>query len=349
MTRMIPLLLLLASAGCTATAEPPPPPTERAPATDAASSTPQPDKPPPAEPAPPPPPTLSPPADAHDPTASDALWLYDHGGDVQTDLLTGQPDPELQALMMDVIQTTPAFKAALDREGLGMVLVDISDPRQVVHAEINADWETFTASLSKIAVLLGVVNTAHQQKNPDLLVQHKEAMDQMIKWSSNQHAIELFGVFGHEAISGAVREHGLYDDERGGLWWTRSSAKSPSVKTGTNVAGTARMVARYFLMMEQGKLVTPDDSRFIKSVLNNAALAIFSQGIQKAYPDVTYYGKPGIYGEAVAEGLLIEGPNTRYVMAILTTGLDYQDPVIGEFGEKLHAKMRERHPEPFTP
>ena len=275
------------------------------------------------------------------PAGPERLSLFDQKGDLELDLW-GPPDATLQAQVDAMLRARAPFAKALASEQLSLVLVDLTRPNQLATATVRPDWETFPASLGKIAILLGVVDKARTTNHPEELVTLRPSMDRMIKASSNEDASALFAWAGHASIVDAVARHHLYDEKTGGLWWTPSAPWPKSPKEQLRIAATARQVARYFLMMEQGKLVSPDDSRTIKGVLRNAGLALFSQGIQKRFGDTQYYGKPGILGKEIAEGMLIESPGARYIVAIVMKGHDKDDPAFQEFGQALHAMMLER-------
>lgn len=269
------------------------------------------------------------------------LSLYDAQGDLATDLW-GPTDATLQEQINQLVSARPVFAKALADEQLSLVMVDLTNPKQLATAAVRPDWETFPASLGKIAILLGVVDKARAHE-PSQLVTLRPSMDRMIKASSNEDASALFTWAGHDAIVAAVARHKLYDAQAGGLWWTPSAPFPKSPKEKLRISATARQVARYFLMMEQGKLVSPDDSRLIKAVFHNAGLALFSKGIQKRFGDTDYFGKPGILGKEIAEGMLIEAPGARYIVAIVMKGLDKDAPEFQELGQALHALVLERH------
>lgn len=331
----------IALLGCRSAAEPPPP----APADAEQEAAPQ--EPVPAVEAPAPElsaPSLQPPPDAHPLDAEDALWLYDSGGDTTTELLSREldVDTELQADMLAVVNSIPEFRRALASDRLGLFLVDLNDPLNLRVATVRPDWETFTASLSKIAVLLATVQKARDDDDPDLLVRRKEELDLMIKRSKNPATMAIFGEVGFEAMRDSVYRYHLYDDELGGLWWTPNH-NNRTAKTRGSITATPRMATRYFLMMEQGRLLDAEGSRTIKAILKQRALAVFSRGIQAAYPEVVYYGKCGILDTAISEVMLIEAPDTRYIFTILSRGLpDYKSPILRRFGRDLHAMMKLR-------
>ncbi len=288
--------------------------------------------------------SLQPPSDAHPLDAEDALWLYDSGGDTTTELLSEELeiDAELQADMLAVVNSIPEFRRALASDRLGLFLVDLNDPLNLRLATVRPDWETFTASLSKIAVLLATVQKARDDDDPDLLVRRKEELDLMIKRSKNPATMAIFGEVGFEAMRDSVYRYHLYDDQLGGLWWT-PNYNNRTVKTRGSITATPRMATRYFLMMEQGRLLDAEGSRTIKAILKQRALAVFSRGIQAAYPEVVYYGKCGILDTAISEVMLIEAPDTRYIFTILSRGLpDYKSPILRRFGRDLHAMMKRR-------
>jgi hypothetical protein len=165
----------------------------------------------------------------------------------------------------------------------------------------------------------------------------------MIKGSSNEAAISLFSEVGHARIRDAAAAHQLYDEQLGGIWWVPRASFPMSPKTGVKICATSRKVARYFVLMEQGRLNNPSDSRRIKDVLHNAKLALLHGGVVKAEPGARYYGKPGVLHDAVSEGMLIEGAVVRYIVAVITEGTDYRDPGWKDFGTALHTLMRARH------
>ncbi|MFT7520150.1 MAG: hypothetical protein ACI9MC_002294, partial [Kiritimatiellia bacterium] len=143
------------------------------------------------DPQPPAAPVLPPPGDAT------KIWMYDQAPDSTFDLW-GETDPELQAQIETVVQRAPVFRRALAQKRLSLVVVDITDAHNPKYASIRPDWEIFTASLSKIAIMLGVVHEARKTNNPQLLVDTKGQLDEMIKMSSNQDAIRLFHKVGFE-------------------------------------------------------------------------------------------------------------------------------------------------------
>jgi beta-lactamase class A len=279
------------------------------------------------------------------------LWLYGKTSGPPEELW-GDNDPEMQAMVEKELAKIPLLSKANDDGRLSLAVVDITNPDAIRYTFIQPDHEVFTASLSKLAVLLGVISKIRASGHPEKLEELRPQLDQMIKMSSNEDAIALFKWAGHSAIRDALYAHKLYDDDKGGLWWTLASAHKPeqlSHKEHLAICGTSRQVARYLLQMEQGRLVSPEDSRTIKDVTHNSSLVIFSQGIKKAFPHIEYYGKPGIYGTTVAEGLLIESKNVHYILVALTQGMDYQAPAFGDFGRGIHAAMEARHAPSPTP
>src|SRR6185295_6304686 len=92
------------------------------------------------------------------------LWLV--GKESQPEELWGTPDPALQKAIEHAVAQSEAFSRIDEEAHLSMALVDITDPAEIRYAFIRPDWETFTASLSKIAVLLGVVNKVKAGGDP---------------------------------------------------------------------------------------------------------------------------------------------------------------------------------------
>ena len=256
-------------------------------------------------------------------------------------------DEELTQQMSTLLEESDLLEKLHRRERLSMVLVDITNPDDLHVAMIRPDWERFTASLSKIVVLLGTVTKVNGNEREWRKVQ--ERAEDMIKGSSNKAAISLFDWVGHKAIRDATYAHGLYDDARGGIWWVPRSSFPKSPKTDLKICATTREVARYFILMEQGRLNHEADSRTIKGVLYNSKLALLHGGVVREEPGTRYYGKPGILHESVSEGMLIEGDRVRYIVALITEGTDYKDERWQDFGQELHKLMLSRHPETAPP
>ena len=270
------------------------------------------------------------------------LWLYDQGGDLNEDLW-GAPDPELTKMVLGILEKAPMLARAYSEQRFSLALVDITVPDRLRYTLLRPDWEIFTASLSKIAVLLGVIHKVQQKGALARFSQVQKRANQMIKFSSNKQASYLFRWAGFDYIRDGLHSQGLYHKKTGGLWWTPSGAYPRSPKQQLRICGTARQVARYLLLMEQGRLISPEGSQLIKGVLHNSTLAIFFRGIKKVEPKAKYYGKPGILRSSISEGMLIEGESTRYILAVLTEGTDDKNLSFRLFGEHLHRAMMERH------
>jgi beta-lactamase class A len=277
------------------------------------------------------------------PPAPRVMTLALHGTEgEQADPLGLPPDPVLTQDLEAIIKDSDLLSRIHRHGKLSMVLVDITDPANMKTAMIQPDWETFTASLSKIVVLLGTVKKVNQ--NPHDWGKVEERAEDMIKGSSNKAAISLFEWTGHKTIKEVTYAHGLYDDALGGIWWVPRTSFPQSPKKGLKICATARQVARYFVLMEQGRLNNPEDSKTIKGVLHNSKLALLHGGVVREEPATRYYGKPGVLHDAVSEGMLIEGDRVRYVVSVISIGTDYKDERWQDFGQELHKLILKHHP-----
>ena len=252
------------------------------------------------------------------------------------DDLWGSPDAELQRQVTELLEVNPMLGRAHSEDRVSVALVDLSDPDDLDYALIRPDWEVFTASMSKIAVLLGVVSKGGYEPV-------RSRMDDMIKRSDNDQTNWLFWWAGHEEITSALYAHRLYDDTTGGLWWTPTYRSTPnSPKSGLMICGTARQAARYLLLMEQGKLINPDSSKVIKDVLRNSGLAVLFPGIREIDKAARYYGKPGVYNGYVSEAMLVESGPVRYILVVITRGTVYRHPDFYAFGAAVHRLIQTR-------
>ena len=252
-------------------------------------------------------------------------------------LLWGEPDADLQRQVTEVLSANPMLGKAHAENRVSVALVDLSDPNDIAYALVRPDWEVFTASMSKIAVLLGVVSKGGYEPV-------RSRMDDMIKRSDNDQTNWLYWWAGHDAITSALYAHDLYDDATGGLWWTPTYRSTPnSPKSGLMICGTARQAARYLLLMEQGRLIDSESSKVIKDVLRNSGLAVLFPGIREIDKSARYYGKPGVYEGYVSEAMLVESGAMRYILVVITKGTVYKHPDFYAFGAAVHRLISSRN------
>ncbi len=239
-------------------------------------------------------------------------------------LVFPKPDPALQRGLERIVNRPP-FKKYVDRNDLSVVLVDVTQPARIRFAGIQADEMRYAASLPKIAVLLTAFDLIDRKRirySPQL----KSQLEDMIRYSSNRAASDTIKLVGFENIARVLRDprYRLYDPARkGGLWvgkdyggslgyWKRDPLHHLSH------GATARQVARFLLMMEEGSLVSPWASREMKEIMSKPGIHHkFVKGLETNRPGSEIYRKSGTWKEWHADAALVERDGRKYIAVAL--------------------------------
>jgi beta-lactamase class A len=161
------------------------------------------------------------------------------------------------------------MSAALRDRSLAVALVDLSRPGEIYYAGLNDDHMMYAASLPKIGILLALT---------EALDRGEVAWDDSFRWritkmitiSSNADANWAAKLVGLRGIARVLRDprYCLYDMEHGGLWVGRAFEKGGEsyrdpLKAISHGA-SARQVARFYVMLDRGKLVSPHWSAWMQ-------------------------------------------------------------------------------------
>ena len=232
-------------------------------------------------------------------------------------------DPALQRGLDQALATRP-FARLVTTNRLSVALVDVSDPCRLRYAAVHDDVMRYAASLPKIAILLAVFRQI-DRGGLDYTVDLRQQMVRMIRRSSNRDSTALIRVVGFEAIAEVLRDprYELYDEDRqGGLWvgkdyggglgrWRRDPMHNVSH------GATARQVARFFVMLNGGQLISPWASAEMKDILSKPAiLHKFVRGLLQR-PGSVIYRKSGTWQQYHADAALVERDGKAYVAVSL--------------------------------
>jgi len=201
------------------------------------------------------------------------------------------------------------------------VLVDITDPSFPRMAYVNPNEMMYAASLPKIAILLGAFERISKgEMTLDAATRHK--LVQMIRNSSNHAATEILNKVGKAYLADLLQSprYRLYDPERnGGLWVGKEYSKSGTWKRdplhNLSHGATALQVARFYYLLQTGRLVSPELSREMKTILGNPAIEHkFVKGLKSVHPESRIYRKSGTWRQYHA---IIEHDGRRYIAVAL--------------------------------
>jgi K(+)-stimulated pyrophosphate-energized sodium pump len=81
---------------------------------------------------------------------------------------------------------------------------------------------------------------------------------------------------------------------------------------------TALQVARFYYMLQTGRLVSPERSRQMKFILSNPAIEHkFVKGLKSVHPDSRIYRKSGTWQQYHADSAIVEHDGRRYIAVAL--------------------------------
>src|SRR4029078_9789487 len=140
-------------------------------------------------------------------------------------------------------------------------------------AMIHPDREEYAASVPKIGILLAYFQMHPEAAtNLDPTTQHELGM--MAKASNNEMASKFSHELGLKKIQQVLDDYHLYDkDHGGGIWvgkhYGKDTERYVSPVGDNSHAATVRQLLRYFLMLEQGKLVSPEASKKMREIFES--------------------------------------------------------------------------------
>jgi beta-lactamase class A len=250
-------------------------------------------------------------------------------------------DAGLQRALDDLLRAQGLTGAAAANR-LAVVVVDITDPAAPRVAEVNGDRMMYAASLPKIAILLGAMDTIQRGRAvPDAAVERD--IEQMIRYSSNTAATRVLQWVGRDRLLALLQSPRLrlYDPYRnGGLWVGKDYGGSPAYSrdplANLSHGATAMQVARLFQLLEGGFLLDAEHSARMKTVLSNPGIHHkFVKGLESR-PGATIYRKSGTWQQFHADGALVESDGHKLVLVGLA-----EDPRGGDWLAGMAAPLHD--------
>jgi beta-lactamase class A len=237
-------------------------------------------------------------------------------------------DPSLQA-RLETIDASLLAPFAMTSEQTATAVLDL---RTLRLAMIHPDRIEYAASLPKIGILLAYFQL-HPEAATDLDAKTRHELGLMAKASSNEMAAQFSRELGLRRIQAVLDSYGFYDPDRGGGLWVGRHYGSGEERYGDPVgdhshAATVRQLLRYFLMLEQGRLVSPVASKIMRGIFASPEIPHddikFVRGL--AGRDVQIIRKWGSWENWRHDCAVITVPDRHYILAALTNhprGDDY--------------------------
>jgi beta-lactamase class A len=191
-------------------------------------------------------------------------------------------------------------------------------------AMIRPDHEEYAASIPKIGILLAYF-TLHPDAATNLDPTARHELGMMAKASNNEMAAKYSKQLGLAAIQKVLNDAGFYDAKRGGGIWVGKHYGKGGERIGSPVAdnshaATVRQLLRYFLLLEQGKLVSPEASKAMREIFASPDIPHddikFVKGL--AGRDVQIIRKWGSWEDWLHDSAVVTGGGRHYVIVGLT-------------------------------
>lgn len=268
------------------------------------------------------------------------LSVFADGGDEFVPLREAF-DPGLQKRLQSVIRRL-RLDGAVDAGRLAVSLVDITQVQEPRMAAVNGDAMLYAASLPKIAILLGAF-VEMERGRITLDKKTRQSLTDMVRVSSNFEATRMLNRVGKNNLIKILRSNRfrLYDPAtNGGLWVGKEYGKSAAYRRdplhNLSHGATALQTARFYYLLESGRLLGRGLSREMKNMLGNPGIAHkFVKGLAD-YSGVKVYRKSGSWRRWHADSAIIEDGARKYILVALA-----EDANGGRWLEEL---AREIHP-----
>jgi beta-lactamase class A len=228
-------------------------------------------------------------------------------------------DPVLQAKLEEIDARLRAkFGMTTEQSAVGVM-----DLRTGHVAMIHPDRGEYAASVPKIAILLAYFEL-HPESRQNLDPQVRHELGLMIKASSNEMAAKYSRAMGLKEIQRVVDSYQFYDPKRGGIWMGKHYGPSQE-RIGDPIndhshAATVRQLIRFYLLLEQGKLVSPEASKLMREIFASPDIPHddikFVKGL--AGRDVQLLRKWGSWKDWLHDSAIISGAGRHYILVALT-------------------------------
>lgn len=229
-------------------------------------------------------------------------------------------DPALQRAV-EALDARLREQYAMTGEQAAVGVLDLEQPRV---AMLHPDRIEYAASVPKVGILLAYFQL-HPEAATQLDAATRHELGLMAKASSNEMAAQFSRAMGLREIQKVLDSYGFYDASRGGGIWVGKHYGPNSERIGDPVAdhshaATVRQLLRFWLLLEQDRLVSPEASRTMREIFASPDIPHddikFVKGL--AGRDVQILRKWGSWEDWLHDSAVITGPGRHYILVALT-------------------------------
>lgn len=226
-------------------------------------------------------------------------------------------------------------------------MVGVLDLRTLRLAMWRPDKMEYAASVPKIGILLAYFQL-HTEAVTNLSSTTRHELGLMAKASNNEMAAKYSQQMGLKEIQQVLNDCHLYETNHGGGIWvgkhySKEGERIPDPVGNVSHGATVRQLLRYFLLLEQGRLVSPEASKVMRGIFESPEIPHdpikFVKGL--AGRDVQIIRKWGSWENWLHDSAVITGPNRHYILVALTNHLQ-GDEYLEELARAMDDLMVQR-------
>lgn len=202
--------------------------------------------------------------------------------------------------------------------------VGILDLNMLRLALVRPDRIDYAASVPKIGILLAWFQL-HPEAATNLDPTTRHELGLMIKVSDNAMAAKYSQLIGLKAIQQVLDSYGLYDAAHGGGLWVgkhygKGTERYGDPLSNNSHAATVRQLLRYYLLLEQGKLVSPAASATMKEIFASPDIPHIEDKFVKglANRQLCVIRKAGWWEDWFLDTAIVTGGGRHYIIAAMT-------------------------------
>ncbi len=191
-------------------------------------------------------------------------------------------------------------------------------------AMTHPDRGEYAASVPKIGILLAYFQL-HPQAATNLDGQTRHELGLMVKASDNAMTAKFSQEMGLRQIQEVLNSYHFYDaDHGGGIWigkhYGRGGERIGDPLGDNSHAATVRQLLRYFLLLEQGKLVSPMASKTMREIFASPDIPHDRIKFVQALSDrkVQIIRKWGSWEDWRHDTAVVTGSRRHYILVALT-------------------------------
>lgn len=229
-------------------------------------------------------------------------------------------NPALQATLENIDAELRA-KYGMTPEQTAVGLLDLTSLRLAL---IHPDRGEYAASVPKIAILLAYFEL-HRDAATNLNAATRHELGLMIKASNNEMATRFSRELGLKQIQAVLNSYHFYDTNHGGGIWMGKHYGKGDERYGDPVgnnshAATVRQLLRFYLLLEQGKLVSPAASKTMREIFESPDIPHDNNKFVKglAGRDVRIIRKSGWWEDWLHDSAVVTGGGRHYILVALT-------------------------------